>query len=79
MLPHFLYISVGAATVELVSVSQIKPLIALKWNVSTASLGRMSLATFLGEIIGGFFWSFASDRIGKGLRVLLRCFTCIRP
>jgi hypothetical protein len=61
----YLTFCIGAATVELVSLSQIKPFIEVEWGVSTANLSKMSSATFLGEIVGGLIWSFASDRIGK--------------
>lgn len=50
---------------ELVSLSQLKPFIQKEWGLSTALLGKMSSATFLGEILGGLVWSFASDRIGR--------------
>jgi MFS family permease len=55
----------GAATVELVAVSQIKPFIQQKWKLETQSLGLMSTTTFLGEIIGGIVWAHLSDKHGR--------------
>ncbi len=55
----------GAATVELVAVSQIKPFIQSRWSLATHELGLMSTATFLGEIFGGIVWAHLSDSHGK--------------
>ena len=56
---------VGAATVELVAVSQIKPFLQARWNLETTDLGLISTATFLGEIIGGMVWAHLSDSHGR--------------
>lgn len=60
-----LLLYVGAATVELVAVSQIKPFIQSHWNLETTDLGLMSTATFFGEIIGGIVWAHYSDAYGR--------------
>lgn len=67
----------GAATVELVAVSQIKPFIQSRWSLVTHELGLMSTATFLGEIFGGIVWAHLSDSHGterehQNLCVLIR-------
>lgn len=56
---------IGAATVELVAVSQIKPFIQSKWSLNSEQLGLISTMTFLGEIVGGIVWAHLSDRHGR--------------
>lgn len=63
--PFIFLIYVGAATVELVAVSQIKPFIQSRWSLATNELGLMSTATFLGEIFGGIVWAHLSDSHGN--------------
>lgn len=50
---------------ELVSISQVKPLIQAHWNLDVQSLGLMSTFTFIGEIFGGLVWGYLSDKFGR--------------
>lgn len=61
----FLYSLIGAATVELVAISQIKIALQQKWQLETSALGMMGTSTFLGEIVGGIVWAYLSDRHGN--------------
>lgn len=61
---HITFMYKGAATVELVAVSQIKSFIQGKWDLGTRELGYMSTATFIGEVFGGIIWAQLSDACG---------------
>lgn len=55
----------GAATVELISISQAKPFVQATWQLVPAELGLITTCTFAGEICGSMLWGWFGDRFGR--------------
>lgn len=55
----------AADSMEVLLISFVLPAVALEWGLSTAQLGLLATAIFLGMLAGAWVWGRLSDLIGR--------------